>query len=335
MAGRAGHLATAAALLASALLAVHWWPQPAPTPAPAAHARAPAPGAAQAARAPPRPDLPLPRHDEPATDSAHALADPLLTQGVRYTLEALLAQAGEASDPSVRKQRLAGLMGNHFPEDQALRALALAERYVDYRVALGALRVQHPHAADPHSLEHALAAREHIRRQFFDDAEYAALFAREVALDRYTLARQAISRTPGLTPAQRDLALQATDALLPPERLAQRHASTAHLAVAAQTQAFEAQHVDSAQRHAVRSAQYGEAAAQALARLDQEEQHWQQRLTLYQRAQAAHGSDSVAVQQLRAQLFSEAEWPRIDAALALRERPADEKRPPSPLPHGH
>ena len=61
----------------------------------------------------------------------------MLAPGLRYALEALLAAAGEAPDPQTLKQRLEALVGQHFPPDLATRALALAYRYVDYRVALG------------------------------------------------------------------------------------------------------------------------------------------------------------------------------------------------------
>jgi len=245
------------------------------------------------------------------------MADPLLVDGLRNTLEALLLEAGDTSDPATLKQRLATLVGRHFPAALATRALALAERYVDYRVALGQLRApQDP--TDPRALRDAMDARHTVRLQFFDGAEYDALFAREAELDRYTLARLEAARNPQLTAEQRAQALQAADSELSPERRAERSAATEHLAAAAQTAAFNAQNADDHTRHAARSAQYGEAAAHALARLDREEQHWQQRLDQYGQARAQQG-DGAATQQLRQQLFSADEQQRVDAALALRK----------------
>ena len=249
-------------------------------------------------------------------------ADPLLVQGLRDTLEALLTEALEdgAADPAALKQRLATLVGKHFPAALATRALALAERYVDYRVALGQLRPpQDP--SDPGALREALEARHRVRQQFFDGPEHDALFAREAELDRYTLARLEIERNPRLTAEQRAQALQEAEKELPPARRAERAAATEHLNAAAQTAAFNAQNTDERTRHAVRSAQYGEAAAHALAQLDREEQHWQQRLDQYSQARAQHG-EGPRLQQLRQQLFAENEQPRIDAALALRRQPS-------------
>lgn len=254
------------------------------------------------------------RHHSGSIDNT---ADPLLVDGLRNTLEALLLEAGDTGDPGALKQRLASFVGNHFPAALATRALALAERYVDYRVALGQLRApQDP--TDPRALRDAMDARHKVRLQFFDGAEYDALFAREAELDRYTLARLEADRNPQLTPEQRAQAQQQAERELSPERRAERSAATEHLAAAAQTAAFNAQNADDHTRHAARSAQYGEAAAHALARLDREEQHWQQRLDQYSQARARQG-DGGATQQLRQQLFSADEQQRVDAALALRK----------------
>ncbi len=245
--------------------------------------------------------------------------DPLLVDGLRNTLEALLLEAGDSGDPAALKQRLAALIGKHFPPALAARALALAERYVDYRVALGQLRAPND-LTDPHALRESLQARYKVRMQFFDGPEYDALFAREADLDRYTLARLEIAQNAGMTTEQRVQALRDVENELPAARRAERAEATAHMTVAAQTAAFNAQNADAYTRHAARSAQYGEPAAHALAQLDREEQHWQQRLDQYSQAREQQG-DGAALDRLRQQLFSADEQLRIEAALALRKLP--------------
>ncbi len=312
--------AVAAAVLALTTVAVVWWlggpagfgagdTHPSPAGATAASAGAqvqpsPAQGADHSFFA---------RRRAITTDGP---ADPLLVHGLRDTLEALLMEAGDASDPATLKQRLAALINQHFPAALATRALALAERYVDYRVALGSLRAPQD-LTDPRALRDALEARHKVRLQFFDDAEYDALFAREADLDRYTLARLEIERNTQLSPEQRAQALQAADNELSAERRAERSTATEHMAAAAQTAAFNASNADERTRYAARSAQYGQAAAQAMAQLDREEQHWNQRLNQYSQARAQQG-EGPGLQQLRQQLFSPEEQQRIDAALALR-----------------
>lgn len=257
-------------------------------------------------------DRPAPLRDP----DQRALADPLLSPDLIYTLEEWLAAAGGAEDPFLSRQRLAKLTGRHFPADLGTRALALAERYLDYRVALA--RIPGPrNPANAHELRSALQARQSLRLQFFDAAEYAALFQREDELNRHTLARIEAARHTGWTAAQRAQALQAADDLLPAQRLVERKAAVEHLAAASQTAGFDARAADIHERHAARSAQYGETAAQALAALDRQEQDWQRRLNLYRQA-GAQGLGDCALQALRAQLFSTPELLRVDAALALQ-----------------
>lgn len=255
----------------------------------------------------------------PAGHQDGPLADPLLRPGLRHALDALLNAAllaGDTRDAAQIKQRLRALVDQHFPPDVRDRALALALRYVDYRGALG--RIAPPaDMADPQAVREALQARDGIRRQFFEAAEYEALFGEESALDRLTLARLEAQADRSLTPEQRSQALRAAEEALPPELRAQREAAVAQLAVAAQTAALDARNADDATRYAERSARYGEAAAQALAARDAEERAWQQRLDQYQQALAAQG-EGPALQQLRQQLFSPEERLRVEAALALR-----------------
>lgn len=312
--------AVAAAVLALATAAVVWWlGGPAGPGAGDAHtATAGAAAATAVAQVKPSPAQGVDNSffARRRAITADGPADPLLVHGLRDTLEALLMEAGDASDPATLKRRLAALVNQHFPAALATRALALAERYVDYRVALGSLRAPQDQT-DPRALRDALEARHKVRLQFFDDAEYDALFAREADLDRYTLARLEIERNTQLSPEQRAQALQAANNELSAERRAERSAATEHMAATAQTAAFNASNADERTRYAARSAQYGPAAAQAMAQLDREEQHWNQRLDQYSQARTQQG-EGPGLLQLRQQLFSPEEQQRIDAALALR-----------------
>ena len=252
--------------------------------------------------------------------TADGPADPLLVHGLRDTLEALLMEAGDASDPATLKQRLAALINQHFPAALATRALALAERYVDYRVALGQLRAP-TDLSDPRTLRNALEARQKVRLQYFDGDEFDALFAQEMTLDQSMLARLEIERNSQLTPEQKRSALQAAEQMLDPAQRALRAEAVVHVGVAQQTAAFNAQGIDDSTRHALRSAQHGEEAAQRLARLDHEERDWNARLDQYQQARSST-QDAARLQQLRGQLFSPEEQLRIEGALALRAQPA-------------
>jgi len=309
----AGGLATAAALL--------WWTGGGPDPTTDADAgRGPgvhAPGIASGPVAP-SPTAPA-AWDIPAPPMAAASGDPLLTPGLRDTLEALLLAAGEAPEPQRLKQRLEGLVSQFFPPQVATRALALAHRYVDYRVALG--RLQAPaDLRDPQALRQALAARQTVRRAYFETDEFQALFAADAEMDQYLLARLEIERSPSLTAEQKQGALQQAEGALGPALQAQRAAAVAHVGVAQQSAAFDAQGTNASTRFTARSAQYGAEAAQRLAQLDAQEQQWQLRLGQYQTAVGSAATET-RLAQLRDEIFTPQEQLRLNAALALRAQP--------------
>lgn len=251
-----------------------------------------------------------------ATGAPQSAADPLLAPALRHQLEALLLEAGEAATPDELKRRLGSLVHKHFAPDLATRALAMAERYVDYRVALGALSA--PKGDDPTALRNSLNARQRLREKFFTPEEYDALFEREAVLDRYTLARLEIQHNTALSPAQKARALQEAESEWPADQRAERAQAVAHLGAAAQTQDFDARGVDERTRYQLRSATYGTDAAQALARLDQEERAWNQKLDDYHAAKG-QTADPAQLQALRDQLFTPQEQMRVEAALALRQ----------------
>lgn len=242
--------------------------------------------------------------------------DPFLSSDLRHKLEAMLLDAGDAPTPAALKARLAGVVAGHFSASEATRALALAERYVDYRVALGEIKPP-ADAGDPRALSAAVQARQRVRERYFAGEEYHALFAQEEELDRFTIARLEIERHASLTPAQKQAALKDAESELGDAQKAARADAIAHVAVAAQTAAFDAQGLSEQARYAQRRSQYGDAAAQQLAQLDREEAQWQQRLSQYAAAREGKATEG-QLQQLRQQLFSAEEQLRIEAALALR-----------------
>ena len=270
-------------------------------------------GAQPVANAVPTPHHPL---GNGRTAPGTADNDPLLTPGLRDAIEALLHDAGETSDPEALKQRLEALVGRHFAPELATRALAIARRYVDYRVALGQLR---PPAdpLDPHAMRLALEQRQKLRLQHFDGDEYEALFGQQQLLDQALLARLEIERNPALNAEDKRKALAQAESQLPSPLRTQRSESVAQVGAAQQTAAFNAQGADDATRFAQRSATYGAEAAERLARLDREERDWNARLDQYQQARSA-GQDAARLDQLRQTLFTPEEQLRLEGALGLR-----------------
>lgn len=258
-------------------------------------------------------------------DAREPFFDPLLVPGLRDTLEAMLLAAGESRDPVTLKQRLQGLVAQFFSAELATRALAMAERYVDYRVALGELRPPQ-NGSQAEALRESILARNALRRQFFDDDEFAALFADEESLDDFTLARLQIEQDQNLSPAEKTAAMAQAESIMSPEQRSARAFSQVQVDIAAQTARFDAQATDDRTRWMARSAQYGPDAATRLATLDRQEHDWNQRLEVYDRALQS-GAGASALAQLRAQAFTPEEALRLDAALAIRHAAAVPAQP--------
>lgn len=262
-------------------------------------------------------------HAASATGAAGGLkpganSDSFLTPDLRQKLETMILEATTGADiasPAALKKQLAGSISTYFPPELVARALALAERYVDYRAALGDIKPP-VDPGNPRALRDALDARQRVREQYFTGEEADALFSADSQLDRYTLARLEIERNQSLTAAQKAAALQDAEQLLSPAERAQRDAAMSQLDVQAQTQAFDNSRASDAERFAQRQAMYGNAAAAQLAKLDRENENWKARLDSYAAAQS--GSSPEQLQALRQQLFTTEEQLRVEAALAAR-----------------
>lgn len=238
-----------------------------------------------------------------------------LAASLRFKLEEMLLEAGEADTPAALKQRLSALAPKYFPPEQVAQANEMVERYVEYRIALGEIK---PPAdpGDPEALRAVLAARQRVREKHFTPDEYSALFAEEEELDRFTLARLEIERNPDLTASQKAAAVRDAERDLGESQRAARAEAVAHLAVAAQSAALEAAGVSEHERYAQRRKQHGDAAAQQLAQLDREERDWHARLDEYAAGKARN--DPAQLNRLRQQLFTPEEQLRLKAALVWR-----------------
>ena len=128
---------------------------------------------------------PVPLAQTPPTAAPAVIADSFLSPHLRDRLEALLLEAGEAASPEELKHRVEALVSAHFAPHEAARARALLGRYVDYRVALGALQLP-ADLGDPRALRDTVDARRRVRELHFMPDEYQALFGADDDFDRYS-----------------------------------------------------------------------------------------------------------------------------------------------------
>lgn len=225
-------------------------------------------------------------------------------------------------------------MQQHFDalgEPATTEARELLQAYMDYRQALSDYDDRTGRGlvnADTDVLAQRLDWVERLRREFFTDAVVRAFFGADETLDRHLLARRQL-RQQGASAEE----LQALEQTLPAEIQKYRQQSHSLRAMQEQEHSWQAEGMDAEtlaqQKYEYRSRQWGEAAAQRLAKLDNQHQEWQQRIAQYAEYRQQllnHGSgdhSSITAEQRTAlnrwlqQHFSEQEQRRVPAALAL------------------
>lgn len=317
--------AIVAAVAVLAVVGVWWLAGPATPPgtgSPSREARVVAQGLLPAQA----PGAGFPLASELATGERAPVIDSFLTDRLQQTFEDMLLEAtgdGEAQDAAALKQRLLRLTPRYFSAELQARAVAMLERYVDYRQALGQLAAP-TDPGDPAAMRIALQARQRVRQQHFTPEEYDALFGSDERLDQFTLARLDVERQTGLSDAQKRAALQTAELALSPEQRTQRADAVAYAGVQSQTAAFDSANVSPQERFSQRSAQYGNEAATRLSQLDTDDRQWQSSLDQYAQARTALGTgtptneQTQALTQLRQKLFTPEQQLRVEPAMQLR-----------------
>ena len=235
---------------------------------------------------------------------------------LRRLFDYFLARLGERSPEQIRADLLAWLQQQPaLSASVRAEALQLFDRYVELQRASAALGNSGDLQADLQRLR-ALRRRElgeELARAWFgEEDDYAALTAQRLALSRDT----------GLDPATRSARLAELDAQTDVQQREARAQSTDFQLALAQTAQMDAQQLPAAQRAQQRSELWGEAAAERLGELDQQELDWNLRLRAYARAREqllADGGLSPAVREVKLQKLlldlSEAERRRVLALV--------------------
>ncbi|QQQ00167.1 lipase secretion chaperone [Lysobacter enzymogenes] len=244
-----------------------------------------------------------------------ALGRPRADRELRRLFDYFLARSGERSPETIRSA-----LALHLHAQLAPPALATVLAWYDAYVALERDSVALAQAAG--GAEAGFARVRALRRERLGEELAQAFYAQEEA--DYELARQrgaargALLAQQGLDARARADGLAELDRSAAAEPVLQASAQLSD--ALAQNQRFEREGTDAATRYAQREAQYGAAAAQRLADLDQRRAQWQLRLRSYaaqrQRVLADGGlSETQRRQRLDALLadFDPNERRRVDA----------------------
>ena len=251
----------------------------------------------------------------------------IIDQALRQWFDSWLSLQGEWSleDILAAMQQRFDALG----EPATTEARELLQSYMDYRQALsdyddrtGRGLVQ----SDVTVLAQRLDWVERLRREFFTETVVTAFFGADETLDRHLLARRQL-RQQGASAEE----LQALEQTLPAEIQKYRQQSHGLRTMREQEQSWQAEGMDAdtlaQQKYEYRSQQWGEAAAKRLAKLDDQQQEWQQRVASYAQYRdellagtpESDASDATrqALNDWLRQNFSKEERRRVPAALAL------------------
>ncbi|MBA1147695.1 hypothetical protein H0Z60_11590 [Ectothiorhodospiraceae bacterium WFHF3C12] len=263
----------------------------------------------------------LPSHRGTAVDGAVTLDGDgrVVPNGdLKRLFEYFLTGLGRASPRALRERLRAAVVKRGLPPDAVAGVLALFDRYLDYREALGEL-ARPGTGAD--SLRAAYEARRQLRREVLGPAAAEGLFAREEAVDRHALEKRAIMGNDRLTAQQRQRRLALIQQQLPADVRRSRERARLALELRERTRALREAGAGEARIHALRQELVGAEAAQRLSELEQRRETWQDRLRAYRRERRrvaaspglAPEDKAKALDRLLSEHFDEHEARRVKA----------------------
>lgn len=232
-----------------------------------------------------------------------------------------LAAQGERTLEEIRQQIEAELTAT-LPADASNEAKRLLQAYLAYKQSLAELLQTGGHNGQSvlEQLRNRLNGARQARSRHFTPTEIKQLFGDRDIEEEQALARLEIQQDKTLSAEQKLARLAALDAQLPPEQRKLREQPLEHASLQNDVENLRKQGASEAQIYQLRAQRAGPEAAQRLAALDQEEQHWQQRVDNYLAArgqilnsQQQPGEREAAIQRLRQEKFSPQEQLRLSA----------------------
>lgn len=207
-----------------------------------------------------------------------------------------------------------------LPQPGRDQALAILDSYLAYLNDLAEYDAEAARRiidANLDDLEIRLAWQQRLRRQYLEPQVVIAFFGEDEALDQHTLLVRRLKRDGA---SAEDIA--ALEQQLPDDIQQARKESRLLISHAQNEEALKAQGASTQKIHQWRIQQYGVEAADRLAKLDIEQNAWQNKLKALQQFQnsLSNLSDSERETQLQTYLdkhFSENEQKRLPAALSL------------------
>jgi lipase chaperone LimK len=154
------------------------------------------------------------------------------------------------------------------------------KRFIDYKVELANLEKQplNEHLSELDNIRRQKEILATIQQEYFTPIESDALFAAETEYDAFMLTHLTIQQNQQLTAEEKQQQIEALEMSLPEDVRASRESAMAAAKMYQQTEIMKAEGKSATEIYHMRSQSLGEEAATALAQLDQQRAHWQQRL---------------------------------------------------------
>jgi len=243
----------------------------------------------------------------------------------RRVFDYFLSAGGEESPEVLRGRILLHAVSSGLAESAVVEIAAVLDRYIAYQAAARATLGSG--AAGSADLGARVAAMRALQRSVLGPALAKAFYGDDAALADIDMQRLAIAGNGAMTEGERQRALAALDAELPPELRDARARSSAPTTLHRKVEALRAAGGSNADIAALRRSEYGAAAAERLALLDGARAQWDRRLEAYrseaQKLAPGGGPDSAAYRQAREALrqrhFSGTDLARV-RALDLEAR---------------
>lgn len=225
-----------------------------------------------------------------------------------------LAAIGEKGLPEIRAE-IEREIDRQLAQEKRAAAKDFLKRYLHYKLALvNVEKTSAPGKTPLEAIRARFAGMQDARRQFFSEAEIAAMFQESDAYDQDAIARLELNEDASLNPAQKRERLAAIDAVMPPALKEAREAPYQVVRLEDEVQKMRAQGAGDQEVYQKRALAFSAEAAARLAQVDREEREWTLRVQAYLAERSRLGSaDFAALQQLRNTLFTVDEQRRLTA----------------------
>lgn len=244
------------------------------------------------------------------------------TPHLRQLFEYFLSALGEESLQQLVARIQAAL--SVLDEPARSQALATLGNYLEYKLAVSDLEQSYGEVSGlgAGEMQRRMAEIQALRRTWLDADTADAFFADDEAVDRFQIEKLRITSDDSLTDEQKAEALRRAESSLP-EPLRKAREETRRFADYEQVRRELAD--DPRALEAWRQEAFGEAAADRLARLEEEQKNWDRRWQVYSQERdrllspgLAEPERQQALERLRASHFNETEQVRAEALDSIR-----------------